>query len=61
MLQRTEGFSLASTMIAFLKTPSRRGRRTRRPERLPSRVRFRPHVGLLEQRVLSSAQPTLTR
>ena len=32
------------------KTPWRRGRRTRRPERLRSRVRFRPQVGLLEQR-----------
>ena len=60
MLRQTGVFSLASTMIAFLKTPSRRGRRTRRPERLPSRVRFRPHVGLLEQRTLLSALPTLT-
>ena len=50
MLQRTVGPCLASTMIAFVKTPSRRGRRTRRPERLRSRVRFRPQVGLLEQR-----------
>ncbi len=36
------------------KAPWRRGRRTRRPERLPSRVRFRPQVGLLEQRALLS-------
>ncbi len=35
-------------------------RRTRRPERLPSHVRFRPQVGLLERRVVLSALPTLT-
>ena len=60
MLRRMVGLFRASSMIAFLKTPSRRGWRTRRPERLPTRVRFRPHVGLLEQRALLSAQPTLT-
>jgi hypothetical protein len=42
------------------KALSRRGRRTRRPVRLPSRVRFRLQVGLLEQRVVLSALPTLT-
>jgi hypothetical protein len=42
------------------KAPLRLGRRTRRPERLPSRVRFRPQVGLLEQRSLLSTLPTLT-
>ena len=35
-------------------------RRTRRPETLRSRIRFRPQVGLLEQRALLSALPTLT-
>jgi Bacterial Ig-like domain (group 3) len=34
------------------KTPTRRGRRTRRPESFLSRHRFRPQVGLLEQRAL---------
>ena len=42
------------------RTPWRRGWRTRRPERLPSRVGFRPQVGCLEQRTLLSALPTLT-
>jgi hypothetical protein len=42
------------------KTPWRRGRRTRRPDRLPFRVRFRPQVGVLEQRALLSGLPTLT-
>jgi hypothetical protein len=42
------------------KTAWRRGRRARRPERLPSRVRSRPQVGLLEQRALLSSLPTLT-
>ena len=40
--------------------PCRRGWRTRRPQRPPSRVRFRPRVGFLEQRTLLSALPTLT-
>ena len=35
-------------------------RRSRREERLPSRIGFRPQVGLLEQRALLSALPTLT-
>ena len=40
--------------LASDKTPPRRGWRTRRPERPPFRVRFRPQVGLLEQRRLLS-------
>ncbi len=36
------------------------GRRTRQPRRLPARVWFRPQVGLVEQRTLLSALPTLT-
>ena len=46
--------------MAADRTPCRRGWRTRRPERLPSRVGFRPRVGFLEQRTLLSALPTLT-
>ena len=45
----------ASAASGADKTCWRRGRRSRRPERLPSRVRFRPQVGLLEQRALLSA------
>ena len=37
------------------KTPSRRGRPTRQPQTLRSRIRFQPQVGLLEQRALLSA------
>ena len=43
-----------STASVAGKTISRRGPRTRRPESLRSRVRFRPQVGLLEQRTLLS-------
>ena len=50
----------ASIDLASDKTPPRRGWRTRRPERSPFRVRFRPQVGLLEQRALLSGVPTLT-
>src|SRR5208283_2934970 len=49
-----------SVALRAAKTPSRRGWRTRRPERFPSRLRFRPQIGLLEQRALLSALPTLT-
>ncbi len=42
------------------KTPAQRGGRKRRTARPSSRVRFRPQVGLLEQRALLSALPTLT-
>ena len=52
--------SRESVAVGTDKTPSRRGRRTRRPERSPFRIRFRPQVGLLEQRALLSALPTLT-
>ena len=46
--------SRESVAVGADKTPSRRGRRTRRPERSPFRIRFRPQVGLLEQRRLLS-------
>src|SRR5208282_5812032 len=49
-----------SVALRAAKTPSRRGWQTRRPERFPSRLRFRPQIGLLEQRALLSALPTLT-
>jgi hypothetical protein len=42
------------------KALSRRGRRTGRPERSRFPGRFRPQVGLLGQRVVLSALPTLT-
>jgi protein gp37 len=42
------------------KTPRRRALRPRRQERLRSRLGLRPRVGLLEQRVVLSALPTLT-
>jgi hypothetical protein len=54
MFKRMEGPFGPSTMTAFLKTPSRRGRRTRRPERPRSRTGLRPQVELLEQRALLS-------
>jgi hypothetical protein len=44
----------ASVALGADKTPARRGLRTRRPERLRTRVRFRPQVGFLEQRALLS-------
>ena len=43
-----------------VKTPARRGRRTRRPGEFAARFRLRPRVGLLEGRVLLSALPTVT-
>ena len=42
------------------KIPLQRGRRTRPPKTFRSRGRFLPQVGLLEQRALLSALPTLT-
>jgi hypothetical protein len=57
MFQRTAGLLLESTGIAFLATRAPRGRRTRRSERLRSRIRLRPHVGPLEQRALLSDVP----
>jgi hypothetical protein len=42
------------------RTPSRRGWRTRRPDRHLSSGRFRPQVGLLEQRALLRGLLTLT-
>jgi hypothetical protein len=51
---------LQSVDSAANQTPWRRGRRTRRPERLRSRAGFRPQVGRLEQRALLSGLPTLT-
>ena len=49
-----------SVAVRAPKSPVRRDRRTRRLESFRSRVRFRPQVGLLEQRALLSALPTLT-
>src|SRR5262249_13682182 len=50
----------ASAASGADRTSPRRGRRTRWPEKPPSRAGFRPQVGLLEQRSLLSALPTLT-
>ena len=60
MNQPTVGFLLESMTIVFLKAPSRRGQRARRPTRLRLRVGFRPRSASLFGGILLSAAPTLT-